>query len=370
MHPKSSHRSPVLKNRPALLVIVAISAFSLARLEAAPPLTTSTSTGSSDKLNSDAELTNTVVANTSVGNYPVDGVVTPDNSTLYVTNDLTNTVSVIDTASNTLATSIRVGSFPGSLAITPDGTELYVACQNHVSIINTSTNTVSGKIDLSSGGLAVSPNGKSLYVPDAAGVQIVEVVTKKVMKTISYPYPEEAFQVLFEPNGDFAWVISETIETRNGDKGGILRINTKTFATDKCVWGDLINVGSAAITPDGSKIYVGEADKIAIFNTATRKIGGSIPITSYEYGVTGSPAVTPDGAYLYFPMLQNVLVVDTATNANAGIPIPVFESPFVTIAPNGSLAYVGAVFGTPNNYGAVLTVAITEPKNARQASPK
>ena len=368
MNPKSSHRSPVLRNPPALLAIAAVSIFSLARLEAAPNLTTSASTGSSDTLSSDAELTNTVVANTTVGYFPAGGVVSPDSSTLYTANELVNTVSVIDTATNTVTKTIDVGSFPSSLAITPDGTKLYVACQKRISVITTSTNTVSGQIDLSSGGLAVSPDGKSLYVPDAAGVEIVDVATKKVVKTIAYKYPEQALQVLFSPNGAYAWVISVTKQLANNSFGGILEINTKSYATEECAWGDLLNPGGAAITPDGSKIYIGLSKKIAIFETATEKMGPGIPITSYEAQPTGIPAITPDGAYLYFPMLQNVLVVDTATGANAGIPIPVYESNFVTIAPNGSYAYVSAVFGTPNNYGAVLTVAISEPANVRTNS--
>lgn len=369
MNPKSSHRSPVLKIPTALSLIAAISAFSLARLDAAPNLTTSESTGSGDTLSSDTELTNTVVANTTVGNFPAAGVITPDNSRLYTANQLVNTVSVVDTNTNTVTATIDVASFPSSLAITPDGSTLYVACESQISVINTSSNTVSSAIAISGSNLAVSPNGSSLYVTTGGGVKIVEVATNKVVKTISYTSPAEPLQVLFEPNGDFAWVISETTQTRNGNRGGLLRINTKTYGTEECVWGDLVNVRSAAITPNGSTIYIG-ARKIKIFDTATKAISGSIPITSYEDGVTGTPAITPDGAYLYFPMLQNVLVVDTATGANAGIPIPVYESNFVTIAPNGSFAYVSAVFGSPNNYGAVLAVAISEPANARQSSPK
>jgi YVTN family beta-propeller protein len=370
MIPKCSHRSHDLRNPRALIVIAAISAFWLAGLDAAPRLTISSATGSSDTSNSKTELTDTVVANITIGGAVADGVVTPDNSTLYVGNSLANSgnVAVIDTATNTVTTTIAVGFLPASLAITPDGSILYVACEKSISVIATSTNTVSTTISIGAWDLAVSPDGKSLYVLDPEGVQIVDIATNEVVKDIPYSYPEGALQVLFEPTGAYVWVISRTKYTGNGERGGILRINTKSFATEKCIWGDLVDPGPATITPNGSKVYVGSLGKIAIFNTATKRMAGSIPITSYERGLDGIPAVTPDGAYLYFPMGQNILVIDAATNANAGIPIPVFESPFVTIAPNGSFAYAGAVFGTPNNYGAVLTVAISEPMNARADS--
>jgi YVTN family beta-propeller protein len=357
-----SPRPQVLGNLLALILIAAICVFPLARLEAAPDVTTAASTASSDSSNSVTQLTNTIVANTKVGHYPVDGVVTPDNSTLYVSNSKSKGVSVIDTATNTVTTTIAVADFPVSMAITPDGATLFVACSRAISVIDTGKNKVSARIDdLGPRGLAVSPNGKFLYVPNDEGIQIIDVATKKVVKKIHYANSKEsATQVLFAPNGDDAWVIFQTKQTQNGNKAGVLGINTKSFATKKYVWGELINGSSAAITPDGSKIYIGTANAIAIFDTATQTIAGSIPINDYEFAVLGFPAVTPDGAYLYVPMLRIILVVDTATGATAGT-IPVFEAPFVTITPNGSSAYAGAVFGNPQNFGAVLSVSISEP---------
>src|SRR5262249_61487809 len=43
----------------------------------------------------------------------------------YVTNSLSNFVSVIDTATNTVVATVPVGSFPQGVAIPPDGTNAY-----------------------------------------------------------------------------------------------------------------------------------------------------------------------------------------------------------------------------------------------------
>ena len=305
-----------------------------------------------------ASTGNTIVANITVGYFPVDAVVSPNNSTLYVASDLANNVSVIDTATNTVTTTIAVAAFPAGIAITPNGSTLYVASRNSVSAIDTSTNTVSTQLTLTRGlFLAVSPDGKSLYVPDSKGVQIANVANNKVIGTIHYQLPAKSLQVLFDPTGAYAWVISVAKYNAKGVAlGGILRVNTTSLTTEKCVWGSLLNPASAAIAPNGSTIYIGLQNQIAIFNTATKTITGNIPITSYEGGVTGKPAVTPDGAYLYFPMRQNILVINTATGANAGIPVPLFEARFLTIAPNGTLAYAGDNFGSPNSHGAVLAI--------------
>ena len=60
----------------------------------------------------------------------------------YVTNGMSNNVSVIDTSTNKVVTSVPVGSGPDGIAITPDGSYAYVANSgsNNVSVINTSTN--------------------------------------------------------------------------------------------------------------------------------------------------------------------------------------------------------------------------------------
>src|SRR5271168_5377061 len=62
----------------------------------------------------------------------------------YVANEISNTVSVIDTATNTVSAIVGVGSGPLGVAITPDGTKAYVANagSNTVGVIDTATNTV------------------------------------------------------------------------------------------------------------------------------------------------------------------------------------------------------------------------------------
>jgi YVTN family beta-propeller protein len=73
--------------------------------------------------------------------------VTPDGSTVYVTNANSNTISVIDTAKNTVVGSpIPVDFHPEGVAVTPDGKKVYVANEEAgtVSVIDTAKNTVIG----------------------------------------------------------------------------------------------------------------------------------------------------------------------------------------------------------------------------------
>src|SRR6516162_8956093 len=67
---------------------------------------------------------------------------------VYITNQSSNTVSVIASATNTVSTTIPVGLAPYGVAVNPDGSKVYVAniSSNTVSVIDTSTNTVSATI--------------------------------------------------------------------------------------------------------------------------------------------------------------------------------------------------------------------------------
>jgi YVTN family beta-propeller protein len=85
-----------------------------------------------------------VVATIPVGVNPVGVAITPNGTRAYVTNESSNTVLVIDTATNSVVATIPVGLAPFGVAITPDGTRAYVANKNSntVSVIDTATNTV------------------------------------------------------------------------------------------------------------------------------------------------------------------------------------------------------------------------------------
>ncbi len=86
----------------------------------------------------------------------------------YVTNQLDNTVSVIDTATNTggvAGTGIPV-CCPLGVAITPDGTRAYVTENiSEVSVIDTATNTVVASIPAANPQeVAITPDGTRAYV--------------------------------------------------------------------------------------------------------------------------------------------------------------------------------------------------------------
>jgi YVTN family beta-propeller protein len=82
---------------------------------------------------------NRKLAEIPVGDEPRCVAITPDDKTVYVTNALSGTVSVINVASGKVRATIAVGAEPTGCALTLDGSKLYVAnlSSNSVSVIST-----------------------------------------------------------------------------------------------------------------------------------------------------------------------------------------------------------------------------------------
>jgi YVTN family beta-propeller protein len=104
--------------------------------------------------------------------------VSPDGSKVYVTNDFSFSVSVIDTATNTVTATIplTVGSHPFGVAVTPDGSKVFVANEQSqpgsVSVIDAATNAVTATIPVGSGpqafGIFIQPAPRFAGTPGKA----------------------------------------------------------------------------------------------------------------------------------------------------------------------------------------------------------
>jgi YVTN family beta-propeller protein len=131
----------------ALWAVLAIGLGAMASTAEAAPFTYVTNQGSNNVSVIDT-ATNAVVVTVPVGNNPYGVAGTPDGKHVYVTNSDSNNVSVIDTATNTVMATIPVGDIPYGVAGTPDGKHVYVtnSDSNNVSVIDTATNTVMATI--------------------------------------------------------------------------------------------------------------------------------------------------------------------------------------------------------------------------------
>jgi YVTN family beta-propeller protein len=130
--------------------------------------------------------TKTVTATVPVGGYPYTTLVSKDGKTVYASNWGDGTISVIDTKTQAVVSTIAVGNHPNAMAFGPDD-RLFVANANSdsISVVDTNDDKTVRTISVSlyahapygssPEGLAVSPDGQSLYVANSGNNDVVVI---------------------------------------------------------------------------------------------------------------------------------------------------------------------------------------------------
>ena len=98
-------------------------------------------------------MDNPITSTIPVGQYPAYAALTPDGATLYVSNLVSDTVSVVSTGTNSVTTTISGFASPQGLTASSNGQELYVTDSSGVVyVVNTTSNTISGSPISTNGG--------------------------------------------------------------------------------------------------------------------------------------------------------------------------------------------------------------------------
>ena len=163
--------------------------------------------------------TDAITGTVYVGDSPLALAISPDGSTVY-TSGLSNSITVVDTATLTVKSLIFTGGSSQSyaIAVTPDGKSVYATYNNgfapqnaSVLVISTATDQVTGRIAIGPfedflGGLAITPDGSSVYVTDGynSKVDVISTATNTITDTITgFSDPSS---VTINSAGTTAWV--------------------------------------------------------------------------------------------------------------------------------------------------------------------
>ncbi len=129
----------------------------------------------------------------------------------YVSNTLSNTVSVVDIRTNrTVATigGFPAGSRPGGLAVMPGKLYVVLTATGKVSVVNTATRQISATIDVGQtpGRPSLSAGNRDLYVPNSGSgtVSVIATATDTVEFTI--PSTRGTQAVAASKNGKFLFI--------------------------------------------------------------------------------------------------------------------------------------------------------------------
>ncbi len=117
----------------------------------------------------------------------------PDGTTMYVSNEETAEMSVLDIASGTVRDRVKVGEEPEGVTVRPDGREVYVTCEgtNEVVAIDTKTLKVVGRMKTAARprSVAFTKDGSTAFVTDenAATISVLDTAKHTVAKSIVIP---------------------------------------------------------------------------------------------------------------------------------------------------------------------------------------
>ena len=148
--------------------------------------------------------------NVPVGTTPNAVAVDPSTHTVYVTNNLPGTVSVIDRSTHTVTATVPVGYHPDGVAVDPGTHAVYVAnSDSHtVSVIDGSTHTVTATVPVGNTpfGVAVDPGTHTVYVANSGyhTVSVIDGSTHTVTATV--PVGHDPFGVAVDPSTHTVYV--------------------------------------------------------------------------------------------------------------------------------------------------------------------
>jgi YVTN family beta-propeller protein len=313
--------------------------------------------------------TDTLVTTVPVGYGPWGVAVAPDGTNVYVTNGDSGTVSVIDTCTKAVVKTIPVPgySIPTGIAVAPDGSKAYVTNggSNTLSVIDTAAYTVNSTVTVGTDpfGVAVAPDGTKVYVTNRGSntVSVIDTASNTLIKTVAVGF--NPWGVAVTPDGKRAYVANRADST-------VSLIDTGTYAVTT-LWYNrynlmMMNPVGVAVNQDGTKVYVTNegSNTVSMIDTASNTITATVNVEDSPSGV----AVTPDGTKVYVgnraPGEIPVSIINTATNAVTAITVgnaPIAFGQFIGVQPSCAPTRPIASFtATPDSGPEDLKVQFTD----------
>ena len=254
------------------------------------------------------QQTNKIVTTIDVGSNPFGVAVNSAGSRVYVTNKVSDSVSVIDgTTQTVIGSPIPVGTSPTGVIVSPDNSTVYVANETSetISVINALNNTVVHTITgVPCSALAIDPLGRRLYAASHLTNQLwfIDTATLTVVGS-PLALPGEPFNIAVNPTGTYLYVTqhspSSILAIRTADR------NVTPVPVGGVTWG-------IAVHPSGSFIYA-TAWRFIVIDAGTHAVIKSFILDddlSYH-----TVSFNTDGTRAYLPNVnRSVLVMDTATH--------------------------------------------------------
>jgi PQQ-dependent catabolism-associated beta-propeller protein len=292
---------------------------------------------------------------------------------VYVSNERSNDISVIDGKSNTVVATIPVGKRPRGIALTRDNQTVFVALSGSpiagphvkdqdlppadkkadgIGMIDAVSGRVLGKFNSGSDPeqFSLSRDERFLFVAneDVGETSVIKLATRQIVKRLKTGYEPEG--VTTSPDGRLVYVTSEStnevfvLDAERHELAGAIKVGARPR--------------SAAFLPDGSKAYVTceNVGGVDVIDVASAKVVKQIRAPGELTRPMGA-VVSPDAKRVYVTTGRgkSVLVIDTSSDEVVATIADVGERPWgIGITPDGRTLYTA---NGPSNDVSVIDVA-------------
>ncbi len=256
--------------------------------------------------------TQMTLANISVGDEPIQTLISPSGNRLFVANLSSAEVFIIDTSTFQIMSRIATESQPLDMALAADGSTLYISNSGAASVtaIDLVTDAISiiPTKDVAPGphGIAVSGTNNMIYITDINNDQVLAyTATGKLLAQLSVPSQPRSLAI----NRESARLFVTSFSSSN-----LAIINVISNEVTSILSLPVSGTFAAAVHPRGHKLYLTahQDNAVVIVNLQNETILKTLPVGSDPRALAFSP--TGDRLYITSSMSDQLIVVDTNTD--------------------------------------------------------
>lgn len=231
------------------------------------------------------------------GQDPESFDISPDGQTMFVSNEETAEMSILDLRMGTIAGRVAVGEEPEGVTVRPDGKVVYVTCEadNSVVAIDTASKTALTRVKVGARprSIAFTPDGAVAFVTGEtdASITVVDGQSHKALSTITVtptegtPMPPRPMGAILSPDGRQLYVSL-------GRAKSVAVIDVAGRKVARVIEDVGTRPWGIGVSPDGSKIYTanGPGGDISIVDAATGKVDRRVALEGSPWGIAVSPS--------------------------------------------------------------------------------